>query len=76
MVKGDDGIYRLNKAGWFQEGTDIRFKVVEDHDWAHSWPAEDFAIGVYKTGAFNFEIVFNPYNNDEDKVHVVITEIF
>ena len=76
MVKGDDGIYRLNKAGWFTEGTDIRFKVVQDHNWAHSWPAEDFAIGVYKTGAFNYEIVFNPYNNDEDKVHVVITEVF
>ena len=76
MVKGTDGIYRLNKAGWFQEGTDIRFKVVQDHNWDHSWPAEDFAIGVYKTGAFNYEIVFNPYNNDEDKVHVVITEVF
>ena len=76
MVKGDDGIYRLNKAGWFQEGADIRFKVVQDHSYDHSWPAEDFQIGVYKTGAFNFEIVFNPYNNDEDKVHVVITEIF
>ena len=76
MVKGDDGIYRLNKAGWFQEGADIRFKVVQDHSYTHSWPAEDFQIGVYKTGAFNFEIVFNPYNNDEDKVHVVITEIF
>ena len=76
MVKGDDGIYRLTKAGWFEEGADIRFKVVQDHSYTHSWPAEDFAIGVYKTGAFNFEIVFNPYNNDEDKVHVVITEIF
>ncbi len=76
MVKGADGIYRLNKAGWFQEGTDIRFKVVQDHSYTHSWPAEDFSIGVYKTGAFNYEIVFNPYNNDEDKVHVVITEVF
>ena len=76
MVKGEDGIYRLNKAGWFQEGADIRFKVVQDHSYEHSWPAEDFAIGVYKTGAFNYEIVFNPYNNDEDKVHVIITEIF
>jgi len=76
MVKGDDGIYRLTKSGWFEEGADIRFKVVRDHNWDYAWPAEDFAIGVYKTGAFNFEIVFNPYNNDEDKVHVVITEIF
>ena len=47
MVKGTDGIYRLNKAGWFQEGTDIRFKVVQDHSYTHSWPAEDFSIGVY-----------------------------
>ena len=76
MVKGDDGIYRLTKAGWFQEGTEIYFKVVQDHSYTHSWPAENFQIGVYKTGAFNFEIVFNPYNNDEDKVHVIITEIF
>ena len=76
MVKGDDGIYRLTKAGWFQEGTEIFFKVVEDHSYAHSWPAENFQIGVYKTGAFSYEIVFNPYNNDEDKVHVIITEVF
>lgn len=76
MVKGEDGIYHLIKEGWFQEGTDIRFKVVQDHSYDHSWPAEDFQIGVYKTGAFSYDIVFNPYNNDEDKVHVVITEIF
>ena len=76
MVKGSDGIYRLNKTGWFTEGTDIRFKVVQDHSYAHSWPAEDFLIGIYKTGAFNFEIIFNPYNNDEDKIAVNITEIF
>jgi hypothetical protein len=76
MVKGDDGIYRLTKEGWFQEGTEIFFKVVQDHSYTHSWPAENFQIGVYKTGAFSYEIVFNPYNNDEDKVHVIITEIF
>ena len=76
MVKGDDGIYRLTKEGWFQEGTEIYFKVVQDHSFTHSWPAENFQIGVYKTGAFSYEIVFNPYNNDEDKVHVIITEIF
>ena len=76
MVKGDDGIYRLTKEGWFQEGTEIYFKVVQDHSFTHSWPAENFQIGVYRTGAFSYEIVFNPYNNDEDKVHVIITEIF
>lgn len=76
MIKGADGIYRLSKASWFTEGTDIRFKVVQDHTYTHSWPADDFTIGVYKTGAFNYEIIFNPYNNDEDKIAVDITEIF
>lgn len=75
MVKGEDGIYRLTKSGYFQEGADVRFKIAQDHSYTHSWPVEDFAIGIYKTGAFNFEIIFNPYNNDEDKIAVDITEI-
>lgn len=32
--------------------------------------------GVYKTGAFNYEITFYPYNNDEDKIAVEIFEVF
>ena len=60
MTKGADGIYRLNKAGWFPEGTEIYFKIVTNHSYAYSWPAESRLIYIYETGAFSIDIIFDP----------------
>ena len=50
MTKGADGIYRLNKAGWFPEGTEIYFKIVTNHSYAYSWPAlTSFSIPMLQT---------------------------
>ena len=76
MVKGDDGIYRLHKAGYFAEGTEIKFKVVQDHSWDHAWPAEDWLLYIPESGAWDFIIKFMPYNNDEDKIAVEVTKVF
>ena len=76
MVKGDDGIYHLTKAGYFTEGTEIKFKVVQDHSWDYAWPAQDWYIYIIETGTWNFDIMFNPANNDEDKIAVDITQVF
>lgn len=76
MVKGSDGIYRLQKTGYFTEGTEIKFKIVQDHSWDHAWPAEDWLIYVPETGAWDYVIKFMPYNNDEDKIAVEITKVF
>ena len=72
MIKGAGGIYRLSMVRVPTSGSRL-FKITPI---THLWPADDFTIGVYKTGAFNYEIIFNLYNNDEDKIAVDITEIF
>ena len=76
MIKGDDGIYRLNKAGWFPEGTEIYFKVVTNHSYAFSWPAEERLIYIYETGAFSIDIIFDPNAPDDQKINVDMNKIF
>lgn len=76
MVKGDDGLYRLTKTDYFTEGTEIYFKIVQDHSYTHSWPAENGYIYITDTGAWEYEFIFNPYNNDEDKIAINVTQIF
>ena len=76
MTKGDDGIYRLHKAGYFAEGTEIKFKIVQNHSWDHSWPAEDWLLYIPENGAWDFIIKFMPYNNDEDKIAVEVNKVF
>ena len=76
MIKGADGIYRLNKAGYFQQGTEIKFKVVRNHSYIHSWPAEERVIGIYETGAFSIDITFNPDAPDNQKISVDMNKVF
>ena len=76
MTKGADGIYRLNKAGYFQQGTEIKFKVVRNHSYLHSWPAEERVIGIYETGAFSIDITFNPDAPDNQKIGVDMNKVF
>ena len=76
MIKGADGIYRLNKAGYFPEGTEIYFRIVTNHSYAFSWPAEDRLIYIYETGAFSIDIIFNPNAPDDQKINVDMNKIF
>ena len=76
MTKGADGIYRLNKAGWFPEGTEIYFRIVTNHSYAFSWPAEDRLIYIYETGAFSIDIIFDPNAPDEQKINIDMNKIF
>ena len=76
MTKGADGIYRLNKAGWFPEGTEIYFRIVTNHSYAFSWPAEDRLIYIYETGAFSIDIIFDPNAPDNQKINIDMNKIF
>ena len=76
MIKGADGIYRLNKAGWFPEGTEIYFKIVTNHSYAYSWPAEERLIYIYETGAFSIDIIFNPNAPDDQKINIDMNKVF
>jgi len=61
MTKAD-GIYHLsNLGGYFEQGAQIEFKVVEDHSWDNqSWPENNYLIYIHETGAYSFDITFNP----------------
>ena len=76
MTKGADGIYRINKAGWFPEGTEIYFKIVTNHSYAYSWPAESRLIYIYETGAFSIDIIFDPNAPDNQKINIDMNKIF
>ena len=76
MTKGADGIYRLNKAGYFPEGTEIYFRIVCNHTYAYSWPAEERLIYIYETGAFSIDIIFDPNAPDNQKINVDMNKIF
>ena len=76
MIKGADGIYRLNKAGWFPVGTEIKFKIVRNHSYLHSWPAEERVIYIYETGAFSIDFTFNPDAPDNQKIDVDMNKVF
>ena len=76
MIKGADGIYRLNKAGWFPEGTEIYFRIVTNHSYAFSWPAEERLIYIYETGAFSIDIIFDPNAPDDQKINIDMNKIF
>jgi hypothetical protein len=76
MIKGADGIYRLNKAGYFPEGTEIYFKIVCNHTYAYSWPAEERLIYIYETGAFSIDIIFDPNAPDDQKINIDMNKIF
>ena len=76
MIKCADGIYRLNKAGWFPVGTEIKFKIVRNHSYLHSWPAEERVIYIYETGAFSIDFTFNPDAPDNQKIGVDMNKVF
>lgn len=78
MVKGDDGIYTWTRESeYFQDGTKIEFKIVQDHSWdVASWPENNWEF-IAEEGAYNFVITFNPNaaDNDENKVTCTPTKL-
>ena len=61
MVRGDDGLYRLAKEGrYLTEWTDVKFKVVQDHNLEISWPEDYWYTAIPETGVYSFYIIFDP----------------
>ncbi|MBQ3730122.1 MAG: hypothetical protein IJS04_09555 [Muribaculaceae bacterium] len=61
MVMGEDGIYTWAKDNVeMTAGTEIKFKVVQDHDWANAWPSQDYYYKFAEDGTYNLKITFDP----------------
>ena len=76
MVKGSDGLYHLTKGGFFQEGAEIWFQIVRNHNYAHSWPAERRVIQISDTGGYNIEFIFNPNASGDEAITLDINRLF
>ena len=59
MVKGDDGIYRLEKKGYLLEAGDYEFKVVADHSWSECYPEQNVTFTVPERDSYNVTFTFN-----------------
>ena len=59
MVKGDDGIYRLEKKGYLLEAGDYEFKVVANHNWDVAYPEQNATFNVAESGTYNVTFTFN-----------------
>ncbi|MBR5685590.1 MAG: hypothetical protein IKX18_05490 [Muribaculaceae bacterium] len=64
MVMGEDGIYTWTKDAEMTAGTEIEFKVTQDHSWDHSWPSGNIYYKFTEDGTYNIKITFNPENNE------------
>lgn len=76
MIKDNDGTYYLYKGGYFQEGDDIYFRIIRNHNNEVSWPAEDRPINISETGGWEIKFIFNPNAPDEDKITLDINKVF
>lgn len=76
MVKHNDGSYHLIKSGYFQEGAEIYFRIVRNHNNDISWPTEDRVINISETGGWEIEFIYRPNAPEEEKLTLEINKLF
>ena len=50
----------------------VEFKIVEDHAWAHAWPAQNYVLNIPEAGLYNITILFNQYA-EADSLRILAT---
>ncbi len=60
MVKQDDGTYKWEKTDITLPAGNITFKVVRDHSWDNSWPAQNYELAIEESGIYTITITFDP----------------
>ena len=76
MTKAADGSYHLRKGGYFQEGAEIYFRIVRNHNNEISWPTEDRQIYIAETGGREIEFIYRPNAPEEEKLTLEINKLF
>ena len=59
MTLGDDGIYTWTSQPTYLEG-DVVFKILQDHSYDVSYPANNYVINAPKPGTYTVTITLNP----------------
>ena len=67
--------------GWKKDSValaagEVTFKIVEDHAWAHAWPAQNYVLNIPEDGLYNISILFNQYAEaDSLKVSAIAQKV-
>lgn len=59
MTKQEDGSYKWEQKNLALAVGDIKFKVVEDRDWANAYPASDYVLNIAEAATYTLTITFN-----------------
>ena len=59
MTKGDDGIFRLVMSNVALEAKTYSYKVVVNHDWGTSYPAQNATLTISAAGTYTVTFTFN-----------------
>ena len=68
MTKQEDGTYKWEKTELVLPAGTVEFKVVEDHAWTVSYPAENYQLAIAEQGEYTITITFNPETKAIDAV--------
>lgn len=77
LKRGSDGKYTKTFTNVSLSANDqIKFKVVKDHSWDVSYPAENYVKTISETGTYDLTFSYDPENNNVDlKVYRVISAV-
>lgn len=59
MTKQEDGSYKWEQKNLALAVGEIKFKVVEDRDWANAYPASDYVLNITEAATYTLTITYN-----------------
>ena len=54
------GIYTFEKTDVELPSGNVTFKVAKDHEWAQTWPTNNYVLSIGEAGIYTISITFNP----------------
>ena len=73
MTEVEDGIFRLEKKGYYLEAGEYEFKVAMNHSWDVAYPEQNATFTIPETESYNVTFTFN---EDTKEVNVTFLKPF
>ena len=61
-------LYHWTKTDVALTSCEMKFKVVQNHDWFQSWPDMEFVAAIEEDGFYSIDITFDPAADDDNKI--------